>query len=133
MNQNIYKNQGMAALISVLIVGAVALVMVKSLALMGIDELDSMSAYSGGEQARATAESCLEEGLHRLQLDNGYTANAENIAIGPGSCELTVSGTGSNRELSVAAEFDGFYRYYEAAAERLSDRLELNNYNEIIN
>jgi hypothetical protein len=127
------NNQGIAAIITVIIVGAVALIFTRGIGLMGLDELDAMSACLAGEQARAAAESCLDEGLRRLELDNDFSADEENIALPQGSCRLSVSGTGSSRIIAADASYEASYRRYEAIVELLSDRLEISNIEEIVN
>ena len=130
---NLFKTkQGVAAILAVVIVGAVALIITKSLALMGIDELGSIGAYSSGEKARAVAESCLEEGLRRVQLDDSYLAADESLNITGGSCTLTITENGSERDLAVAAIYENSYRYYETKVELMDDHLELLNYREIV-
>src|SRR3989338_4977442 len=89
-------SKGFSALLTVLIIGVVALAMAYSSSMLGLGELDlGYTAQKGGE-AFSAADGCLEEAMRRLRLDAGYTGSLV-LQVGSNSCTITVNGLGGNQ------------------------------------
>ncbi len=96
MNNNLEKQKGFIALISLLIILAVTLLIAISTNLFGISELDM--GVQGGQSAKAfsLASLCAEDALMKLKDDLNYSGN-ESFSVGEGGCDiLSLEGSGNN-------------------------------------
>ena len=110
---NIKKdNQGMAALIIVLVIGATALILALSSSFLGLGELDmGFTSQKGGEVA-SLADGCMEEALHQIQLVANYSGETLNLA--ENSCIIDVQTDGGSRIITVTAVMDDYSEKIEA-------------------
>lgn len=72
------------------IVLAVALIVISTTALIGVDNLSSGFAQQSSSDVVLSAESCVEETILRLSRDNSYTGGT--LVLGDVSCTMTVTG-----------------------------------------
>jgi hypothetical protein len=105
--------RGAAALLLVLGVSAALLVMAKSLADIGYLDLDTITSENCGDIALYSAETCVEEALRRIQLDSGFTAQNQNVAIAGISCDyssdagkIIATGIYNDCERSIRADYE---------------------------
>ncbi len=96
---NIFNQQGAAAILTVVIVGAATLLMAYSASLLGLGELEMGYLAQKGEEAFYVADGCVQEAMHRLRKDSGYSGSSLNL--GNGSCIISVAGSGSERAITV--------------------------------
>ncbi|MCK5211508.1 hypothetical protein KAJ89_02285 [Candidatus Parcubacteria bacterium] len=107
---NIKTNQkGIAALILVVVIGAVVLVMGKSLAFIGLSHSEAAQAYSQGNTAEEIAATCAEEVVRRFQIDENYSASDKNISIGTGQCIYTTATNGQERTIKINTQYNNYY------------------------
>ncbi len=109
------NNEGLSALISVIIIGAVALLIVRSAALTGFDTIESAYALAQGNSAYALARGCAEDALRRIQSDG--TAAADNAALdfANGHCIENISWSDHDFIVAVSANHEDFYRVFKLA------------------
>src|SRR6266576_3010630 len=88
------NSQGYIALITVLIISAVALTVSASVSLLGIGIAQSALASSKGENALQLVEGCAEDALLKSQQSSSY--NGGNITRPEGTCVITVLKNASN-------------------------------------
>ncbi len=100
---------GAMLLMTTLIVGAAALVIGLSVSITGISELDMGFSEHRGQEAMAIADGCVQEAMLRLARDSGYTG-ASGMTVGSGACDITVSGSGDERVISVDATLGNWMR-----------------------
>ena len=101
-------NRGIVALLTIVIVGAAALIMALSSSILGLGELDQGYVESRGEEAFSIADGCTDEALRRIILDTNYSGG--NVTTENGSCIISVVPSGSNREITVTASTtDNYY------------------------
>jgi hypothetical protein len=81
--------RGAAALLLVLGVSAALLIMAKSLADIGYLDLDTITSENCGDIALYSAETCVEEALRRIQLESGFIAQNQNVAIDGIACRYS--------------------------------------------
>lgn len=93
---NKLKNQkGYVALMTVLIIGAAATAITTTLLLTGTDASRVALGEQRSTQARKLADSCGEEMLQVIH-DNTTYVGTGTITLPTGSCNYTVTSTGSN-------------------------------------
>lgn len=111
----IKKTNGYITLVSVLIVGSIALASATSLLLLGVDTSRTALANTQAAAARAAANTCAEIALDKVRQDALYQGD-ETVTFPNGSCtiapfiypdptrpliQLTATVGGSVRKLSV--------------------------------
>jgi len=84
---------GYVALLSVLIIGAVALAIASALLVNGADSQREVLTYQQSVQARALATACTEEALQQMHDNTAFTGT-NNLTLGQGNCTYTVTNTG---------------------------------------
>jgi len=88
MNFQFYKNQsGFIALVTVLIIFAIALLIGLSVSLLSISEAQMGLKKSQSSQAYFLANLCAEESLMKLKENINYSGG-ETIEIGGGNCQI---------------------------------------------
>jgi hypothetical protein len=96
------NQKGFMALTSIIIVSAITLAIAVSISLLGVGEARNSLDFKKGQSTLLSAEGCIEEALIRLKLDEGYPGGSLNV--GDGACNISVSGTGADRTIDVAAQ-----------------------------
>lgn len=95
------KRPGAALLILVLVMGAVSIAIGTSIALGSIGELSMGFADAQSKKALSLADSCAEEALLRLGRDSTYAG--ATLTLGDGSCIVTVTTNGANKNIDITA------------------------------
>lgn len=95
------KTQGFVALVTVLIISAIALLIGLSISLLSIGEVKMSLQKSQSSQAYYLANLCAEEALMKLKNDIDYSGEVLND-IENGSCIILVEG---NWIVKVSANF----------------------------
>jgi hypothetical protein len=109
---NSYDRRGMAALLVVVIIGAALLIMAYSAIYLGLGELEMGYDSQRGDEAMSVADGCMEEALHRLEKDNGYSGGT--ITLDNGTCTMAVSGAAGSRTIIVTATADEYTKKIQA-------------------
>lgn len=95
------NSEGYVALITVLIVGAVATAVSLTLLLTGTDSQRATLVSQQSMQARQLANACAEEALQQIHDSTSFTGT-NNLSLGQGTCSYTVTNTGgSNRTIAT--------------------------------
>ncbi len=111
INSNIKKSEsGFAALVAVVIIGAVSLLIAKNISILSWDELETSYTLDKGEEALAIAEGCAEETIRRFELSSDYSASDLSLELGNGECLINTSADGDNRVITVTGRVIDFYR-----------------------
>ena len=113
---NLLKNQkGLAALLVVIIIAASVLVMAYSISTLGLGESELGFVSQKGDEALAVAESCGEEVLRRLRLDNEYKVNSGDfqLPISANYCIINITKNLNQRTILISGVADNFYRKIE--------------------
>ncbi|MBN1778640.1 MAG: hypothetical protein JW816_00230 [Candidatus Buchananbacteria bacterium] len=98
---NLDRNRGYVALISVLLVGAVGLVIVLSLVSLGLGLSKSGLVLQQSNQAKALANACAAEALQQVRDSTPFTGSG-NLSLGLGSCSYTVTSQGGQDRTVIA-------------------------------
>jgi len=91
----------MTLLITVIILGIVALATGLSIALRAVGELDMGNAGTQSEQAQAVVDACMGEALIKIGRDATYSG--ETLTIGQIACTIGVTINGTSRTVTVTA------------------------------
>ena len=103
MKRNIYNQDGLAALMVVIIVSAATLIMAYNTSLLGLGESEMGFASQKGGEALAVAEACSEEVLRRIKIDSEYGVGVSDIEllIGDNSCIININKNLNNRTIAI--------------------------------
>lgn len=104
--------QGIAALFTVIVISAAALMMAYGASLLGLGELDSGYTMQKGEEAFWVADGCMEEALGQFRLNSAYTGGA--LTVSNGSCIIGVTSFGSSRTIVVTGTSGQFNKKMQA-------------------
>lgn len=104
---DIKKQNGYIILLSVMLIGAVSVTIAVSLLAMGIGSGQSSLSLQRSKQAKAMAQSCMDEALYNIYQNNSYTGTASTTIAGL-TCNFTVTNTGgSNRRVDAWSNIYG--------------------------
>ncbi len=132
MLKKIKKNQGgMTALLTIIVISAAVLIVVKNASLISITEADMAYMTEKGERALAIAEGCAEETLRRLQIDSSYTASDLSLPLGEGSCIINTISQGNSRTITIIGNIDEYYKKIEVTATINNNLISVNRWEEI--
>ena len=107
-----HNRSGAMLLITVMIMGAVALLIGMSLALRGIGEMEMSFGSSQALKTQALADGCMEEVLLRLWGDSTYRGGEVHMA--DGQCDVTVVSEAEHMRISVEASIGKWQRSLSA-------------------
>jgi len=122
---------GATMLLTVLIVGFVALLVTLSTAMRGIGELNMGFAENQSYETLAIADACAQEALLQLSLDDEYTGGT--ITVGDGTCTITVTTSGTDRTIDVSATIDRWTRKYTVEVNLQNNRVNLRSWEQNTN
>ena len=91
--KNITKKPGIVTLISVIIIGAVSIVIAVSLLANGINSSKNSLTNIRSSQANSLADACAEEAMQKIR-DTSFTGSF-NLSFSTGTCSSTVISTSS--------------------------------------
>jgi hypothetical protein len=97
--------KGWIALVSLLIINAVALAIAISVNGLSVNDAASALGISKKMEADAIAQGCVEDAL--IQLRNVQSYSGGTLPVGNGSCAIVISGGGSSRTIDVTATIVG--------------------------
>ena len=127
------SSQGVASLLTVVIVGAATVIMAISASLISLGELDMSTVYNNGEDALILTDVCVEETLRRIRLDIAYSATDFLLPIGSKSCIINVTGTGDDRTVVVDGIIDDYQKKVEVDLTLNGNYIIINHWKEIDN
>lgn len=107
------RQGGAVALVTMLVLMAVALALTTGLNLLGVSEASLGTLRNRSAQALFSAEACVEEGLLRVARDAGYTGGT--LDVGGISCSVTVLDLGGGaRRITGEATISSVKRRVQA-------------------
>ncbi|MEK7185788.1 MAG: hypothetical protein AAB675_00280 [Patescibacteria group bacterium] len=107
---------GYIAISMVLILSAVILGIIVTVARLGIGEGQVSLALSKGENSLHFVESCIEDVLLRIREDPSYSASS--ITYPEGTCSVTISPAGSVYTITTSNSDTSYKRTIEAVVVR---------------
>jgi len=126
------NQEGFIALISILIIGAVVLVISIGLSLRSIGETDMSLGEQESHRALALANLCAEQALMKFESTLNYSGS-ESIIIGNESCDiLAVSGSGNlNRTIQTQSTVSNYTRKVQVVVSQISPTMQLTSWEEV--
>ena len=130
-SQALGVNGGYIALISVLILGAIAVAITLSVILLGLGSSRSSFSVQQGDQTKGLADLCIEEALQRIRNSSSYVG-ADTIVIGEGSCTYTVVNDGvQNRTIQASGTVDNITRRVLVTIDSINPLINITSWQEV--
>lgn len=104
MNHQHKQPAGFIALVALLVLAAAGLAIGISISLVGLNELQASLADSQAVEAKALAQTCVEDGLERLRAN--FTPYSGSLSVGSGSCIIEIVVTGSAAVIHATGTVD---------------------------
>jgi len=98
--------KGYILLLSVLIIGVVAVAITVSVLLLGLNSSRSAYSFNRSGEARALVNTCAEEALEQIRLNSNYSGS-QTINLGSGNCTFTVTNLGGQNRQIIASSTVG--------------------------
>lgn len=99
------QKHGWIALVSLLIINAVALAVAMSVTSLSLNDAATSLGIAKKMEVDAVALGCMEDSLIRLRNVQSYTGGT--LVVGNGSCTIAISGGGTSRTIDVTATIPG--------------------------
>jgi len=126
-----YANRGYAMLLSVLVVGAVAIAIAVSLVLWGVGFSRSGFAIEQSNVAKGLANACAETALEQIRESSSFSGTA-TVAIGDGNCTYTViAGSGQNRTVNVSGAVGTVVRKVKITLDTITPKINITLWQEV--
>jgi len=124
---------GFIALVSIVIVGAIALVISVGLSLRSIGEMKMSLNEQLSNTALSLADACVEYGIAQLKNDLNYAGDETIIIDGSDSCFIfAVEGSGNdNRIIKTQAIFSGFTKKVEVVIAQVNPATQVTLWEEV--
>jgi len=125
----IKNKQGIAALLTIVIISVAVLIMALSASSLGLGELELGYTSQKSGEALAVADSCTEEALRQLRLSASYTGGSFNV--GDGSCIITVIASGTQRTITAESTVGDYHKKIQVTATLLGSETAINTWSEL--
>lgn len=113
---DLHQQSGYIALMTVIIISAVALALATTVALLALGEAESSFALSQGEGTLQFVDGCMEDALQNIWNNASYTGG--NITRPEGTCVITVSQAGSTYTVTATNSSTQYQRTEQAVVNR---------------
>ena len=109
------KNEGFAALLTVMIISVAILIISLNASSLGLGELELGTTSSKGGEVLSISNGCMEDSLNRIRVDNTYGIGSGdmNLTVSNGSCTINILDSGSERTVTVIGTDDQYYKKIE--------------------
>jgi hypothetical protein len=129
----IYKNKdGYIALISVLLIGAVATSIAVSLLVWSIIATKTAQTSSYGTLSYSYAEGCVEDALRNINQNVAFTTVSGAITYANGSCSYSVSGTAPNKVIDASGVSGPSTRKIKVLTSQTSPTITVSSWQEVV-
>lgn len=127
----ITREQGYVALISVLIVGVIAVMVVSGIILLGLSYSRTSFVQEQSFQAKTLADACIEEALQQIKDSIPFAGNG-TLTLGQGSCAYTVTNNGAqNRSVVSTGTVETVVRKVNVALDKISPSINITSWQEV--
>ena len=124
-------NRGVIALITVLIVLAIALVISLSAGLLSVSESQMGLQKNQFSQSYYLANLCTEKALMELKENSSFPGEEINDIISNGSCTSTVSSGGSSWTVDVLADFYNQRKRIRTIVSQINPQMIIDSWQEV--
>ena len=122
---------GYAIFYSVIILSAIAVVTILTLANLSIKSIRSSGDLVSSHQARSITDACLEEALQQIRDSNSFSGSG-SLNLGAEICYYNVLDFGGNiRQIAASSTVRGAVRKAIAETSQLNPQIQLSSWQEV--
>ena len=125
------QTRGFIALTSVVIIGAVIVLLIIGIFKGAVGEMERGEAKEKSEQALSLANLCMETALNELRQDFAGYGGDEIITVGGEECYISSVNRASGTIVETEGEFAGYTKKTQAEVEQVSGKIEIIGWGEI--
>jgi len=126
-----YTEDGYAALLGVLVIGAVTALATVSILLSGMQSSRTSFAFQQSVQAQSLADACAEEALQQVRDESSYIGS-DSLSFEAGSCSYSVGfGGGQNRTITAEGIVDSIIRKIEISVSQINPEITVDSWQEV--
>ncbi|MEK7123956.1 MAG: hypothetical protein AAB851_03645 [Patescibacteria group bacterium] len=130
-NYSLQTNTGFIALISVIIIGAVAVSAATSLLLLGIGSSKTGFALEQSNQAKALANACAEQALEIIRENPSYSGTG-GLTLGRGTCSYAVIDLGGqNKTINASGTVGSIIRKVKINTNQIAPVINIASWREL--
>ena len=131
MNMICYNKEGYVALVTMLIVSAIAVSLSITSLTIGLSSSRSSFSLEQSLQAYALSKSCLEEALKEMVDNNAFTGGT-TIFLGQGSCTyLVINDGGDNRTIEATGSVSSSVRRLQVTTDAFTPSINITSFEEV--
>lgn len=131
MDPRVSNNRGFAALIGVLVLGAVSATVASALVFSSTRSLQASLALRQSYEAKGIARACADTALRQIHDNLAYTGSG-SVTLGAGSCAYTVTNSGGSvRTIGVTATVSSVTKKLLISTSALSPRIVISSWREV--
>ncbi|MBP9821741.1 MAG: hypothetical protein KBC98_02575 [Candidatus Pacebacteria bacterium] len=125
------QQPGIIALITVLITGAIVLIIGLGMAERSMLELNTSLDEELSHQALTAATSCMERALLSLAGNASYAGN-ETLSVGTNTCSIaTITTSGITRTVKTSSTVQGYTRRLQVTVSNVNPPLQVSSWQEV--
>lgn len=126
------RRRGYLFLLSILLLGALALAMLGSLLIISLGVAKNSSTVENSQKSLSLATTCAERALQGLRLNQAYESG-EHIVMDDGECTvLSIGGYGNeDRSLCTEGRVGGTVRHLQIILQRILPSVQIYSWREI--
>ncbi len=127
----ITEMKGYVALVSVLIVGAMGVIVATGVILLGLSWSRTSFALTQSLQAKTSADACVEEALQRIKDSTPFSGSG-TLTLGLGGCTYTVTNNGAqNRSVVSVGTVGTVVRKVSVTLDKISPSINITSWREV--
>lgn len=124
-------NNGFMSLLTILVVGAVGVLIVTTFSLLAIDASRTGFALEQSFQAKALSNACAEEALQQIS-DSVPFSGAGTLSLGEGDCGYDVTAlSGQSRTLDATGVVDTIMRKVDVRLDAITPNINITSWQEV--
>lgn len=123
--------RGVAALLTVIIIGAATLLIAYTASVIGLEQIEQGFVSSKSLEAGSLSDGCLDETLRRIRYNtsHGLLTSPISLSLGNGSCIIDVSDLGGNqRRITVTGTVTDYSQKIEAVITLTGNAITMNSW-----
>ena len=125
MKNKLQNKKGMAAIFTVVVIGAASLILARSASYLSMSSLDTAFVIDKEAEVQYLTESCVEESLRRLQLNHDYIVTDMASTQDDGTCTISISSNGDERTIDVSGTVGEYHKTVTLNLTIINDNLSI--------
>ena len=123
--------KGFSTLFAVIVVGAVTLTVIFSLATVSLSSSRIANAFSSAFRAKSLANACAEQGLMEIRKDANFSGTHSLTIAGQGCSYAVINNGGEGREIQSMSTVNIFTRKVKVQISQIFPKITIDSWKEV--